>query len=1197
MANKTHFLQYYVHLDDKAVYDAAEASVAASAGWLVDVAPDTVAATYSATIVIPGPSQFFDPPCLTSGYFGENFNYPRNVGTFTRKSGGWFGIHALFGDTHTYRWSGDFTYAGTPPGESEIPSEPSLVAMPTRLWVEGFENNAGSGSLSGNAYDLYSPLASRHQGGYGMACRGGAVHTCQHAATESGHAAVDRAWERLYVRLRVPPTSSQTFWQTAGAISSNAGIRLRFTLSGQIEMVNSDAVGAFSTIGTSSALTLNRWYKLDILYRTGASPNSFAKLYIGGVSSISITGGSLPAATGLTQVQNVASSTVSSGQASGHGGSWDIDDWIGCELPLGGANPNLFPQRDWNTGSKVVPLYGKAAAASNGADFAGPGGADANDWRFTTQRPAISTLIQGLTTTVASPRLAVVSQADRAIDLDPMNRGLVSASIGAVAIKLARGANDRLYGLKLPGAGEVTVGATQNEPTTIASSGRGRLVHTGGLLDPVTPMATTELSYTANSTAASSKTVYNLIAQVECVGNFYIEDYVPQTGDPSSMAEAFPKHWFNDLHQWPFADGPHATFGQAVPSIVVTHARTYVGNGKSQTLAFRVSPTWIFIRNTATHEQTSWYVASGTGRTSVHEATRSSSIPRVYIDPNFTAAAEDQQSQQTLVTIAGNNVAINANGVTYNIIAWCDPGQRFSECGALWEHGSGPVSERLTTLNNDEFLPECVFLQREQSGNATTSSLLMKGLGLATQQANLVNAASIAAAFEMRTGVLATPTGSGLYASSWIQQTFLAFRRDDGSADAGIKYVMQLASWTGDGAASRTITLGPATGRRPMWAIIVGSNGVARIRDASHTGTTSVNIASDTNDATTGITGGGVDSISVGSVLNTNAVLYECFVFPGCNATAGNNGWGVNCESIPVEPHSPTPPYPPGPTPPPEPPENPNPCGTPGLVPTGTITQCAGPSTLVINAALSQLGVTKQLVSTTLNTEVSQEATVCRLHFDEDVRKCLRDFPWAFATRYLKLTAIGGPAEEQDLVQAYSATAAYTVGMVVKDSGLLYYCILAGTGQALTNPIYWSTEPPEEFTGDWLYAYLLPSDFVFARRIVDPEKRRRSWDPEPPPFRVGSWGNNPILYSNELNVELEYTHISGCVAYQGDALFRSALSWRHAHSIAPGLSRDAKLTGYAWEMYQRLLRDARASSAQEQQQDREGDVDWIAGRN
>jgi hypothetical protein len=195
------------------------------------------------------------------------------------------------------------------------------------------------------------------------------------------------------------------------------------------------------------------------------------------------------------------------------------------------------------------------------------------------------------------------------------------------------------------------------------------------------------------------------------------------------------------------------------------------------------------------------------------------------------------------------------------------------------------------------------------------------------------------------------------------------------------------------------------------------------------------------------------------------------------------------------------------------------------------------------------------------------------------------------------LPAIGGPATLQDLVQAYDATAAYTARMVVEQAGVRYYALQAGTGQALTNPLYWSLEPPEEFTGDWVYAYLLPSDFVFARRLVDPEKRRRSWDPEPPTFRVGSWGNNPILYSNEENVELEYTHISGCVAYQGDALFRSALSWRHANSIAPGLSRDAKLTAYAWEMYQRLLRDARASGAQEQQQDREGDVDWIAGRD
>ena len=36
---------------------------------------------------------------------------------------------------------------------------------------------------------------------------------------------------------------------------------------------------------------------------------------------------------------------------------------------------------------------------------------------------------------------------------------------------------------------------------------------------------------------------------------------------------------------------------------------------------------------------------------------------------NFAPATENDQSEQTLVVIAGNNVAINSNGVTYNVYA------------------------------------------------------------------------------------------------------------------------------------------------------------------------------------------------------------------------------------------------------------------------------------------------------------------------------------------------------------------------------------------------------------------------------------------------------------------------------------------------------------------------------------------------
>lgn len=1191
MANRTHFLQCYIHLTDKTAYEAAKAQADLGGGWIVGISPDQASIDYGAAIVIPSPTQRFDPPCITSGYFAGSFNYPRNVAQFTRKSGGWFGLPFLFGDTHTYRWCFTFTYAGSDDNETEIPSEPAPVAMGARRWVDGFENNLGS-SPTGNASAYYNPGASRHIGGQGFAARNGQTQSVRHTVQEAGGAADNKGWDRFYVRLRFAPTSAQDLWRMVGATSSQAGARILINPAGQLEIQNVDAAITRTSQGTATTLVVNRWYKLDVLWQTGAS--GFLKLYVGGVSAFTLNAGSLPAGTGLTQVQNVLGTELVDGHTAGHRGAWDLDDWIGSPLPLGGSNPELFPARDWNSGSKVVALRGKAAAASNTGNYAGPGGANANDWRFTTQRPCISTSTQVLSTATASQRLAVVTDANRRIDYDPLNRGANGIQVSTHARNTTAAPQDATVGFKLPSAAEVTKTLTKVGATDFLTSD-GALTHAGGTVEPVSPMADSEMSYTCNS-AAATHSIANLIAQVECIGIFHPEDYVPQPGDPAGFTTGLTQWLQTPAHQ-PYPDSPYSVYGQPTPSLVVIHTRTYVGNGTSQQLAFRVPPTWIFVRNTATHQCFWWYCGMPAASHQNDISTRSSLISRAFIDPNFTEAAEDQQTEQTIVELCGNDVASNANGVTYNLLAWCDPGMRFSEVGALWEVTASNGS-RDTLLNNSEFTPEYLQAFRQITGNTTTPGLYTKGSGNTTQGLNLLNVAVIAAGIEFATGKLVTPASSGLYGNTIVQTTFIVFRRDDTSGDADIGKVLQLASWIGDGSASRTISLAPVTGRRPMWAVVTGSNGAGRQRDASHTSTNSLNLASHAQ-VTDGITAGAVDSISVGSALNTSTVTFEALVFPGCDAVAVNNGWGGNCEHVPVEPIPPQRPpiVPPIETPPPGP--GPTPPGTTPLTPTGTITQCPTESTIVINMALSRIGISKQLTSTTLNTEVSPEATVARLHYDEDVRAILRDFPWPFATRYEVLTQVAGPAFENDIVQTWVSTVAYPKNSVVRVAGVDYYALgNAAAGTPVTNTAAWSTTPVLEANGDWLYAYRAPTLMAMARRVVNnTDKLRRMWDLEPPDFRVGSDAVGALIYSNELNVELEYTVLDNCVARQGDALFRSALAWRHAHSLAPALTRDEKITGSCWEMYQRLLRDARTSGGQEKQDPHEGDVDWIAGRN
>jgi hypothetical protein len=137
--------------------------------------------------------------------------------------------------------------------------------------------------------------------------------------------------------------------------------------------------------------------------------------------------------------------------------------------------------------------------------------------------------------------------------------------------------------------------------------------------------------------------------------------------------------------------------------------------------------------------------------------------------------------------------------------------------------------------------------------------------------------------------------------------------------------------------------------------------------------------------------------------------------------------------------------------------------------------------------------------------------------------------------------------------------------------------------------------------GDWQYSYRAPTSMVKARRIVPQSGTGRKFDPDPIPFRVGSDATGPLIYTNaaiatNVPVELEYTTRVTCPASQGDALFRNALCWRHAASLAMPLARDAKKQEFCLAMYHKALIDAEAPSANESEGEPDGDASWIRGR-
>jgi len=231
----------------------------------------------------------------------------------------------------------------------------------------------------------------------------------------------------------------------------------------------------------------------------------------------------------------------------------------------------------------------------------------------------------------------------------------------------------------------------------------------------------------------------------------------------------------------------------------------------------------------------------------------------------------------------------------------------------------------------------------------------------------------------------------------------------------------------------------------------------------------------------------------------------------------------------------------------------------------------------VVNLALMRIGCN---TIANLTTDQSREATSANLIFEHELRATLRDYPWKFVKRYDEALAL-----------------------------------VSGTDTVPANP-------------DWQYAYRLPADYVMVRRLVT-EGTGRSFEREPKTWEAGTDAVGPLLFTNEIDPKLEYTARIACVCLRGDDLFRDALAWRIAASLAPSLAqvdperpeqpgrtpehppdnaqrvshRPNKAAArqaaarYAFARYLAVLGFARAQDANEAEPEADGDAEWIEGRS
>lgn len=185
------------------------------------------------------------------------------------------------------------------------------------------------------------------------------------------------------------------------------------------------------------------------------------------------------------------------------------------------------------------------------------------------------------------------------------------------------------------------------------------------------------------------------------------------------------------------------------------------------------------------------------------------------------------------------------------------------------------------------------------------------------------------------------------------------------------------------------------------------------------------------------------------------------------------------------------------------------------------------------NLALSYLG----LSSIASMTEASAEAVQCNMHYETARDFALRDYPWNFATKRVAL--------------AESAT----------------------------------VTPPDE----WGYAYILPSDCLWARKIVVGTAM------PPAEFVLETVGNGKVLYTNQQDAVLQYTaRVSETTLF--DPMFVEALAWKLAALICMPLTRDKSIMQMAMNMYVNTIAQAQRADANEGLPETPPDADWIEVR-
>lgn len=848
------YLNYTIWFSDLAEYNAA---VALSGGVGYGHCPFNAASTFG----IPWPLTGDGPTIATKGIYYSNDIYnvseifhPGATGIFydptidtmdiPGQPGNPPNIIGIGPDLHLVWW-GRIVYTA-----QDVVGTPPVTPIPQRRWIHGFEAsgwNSGGGSFdtTGGQRD-----SSRAMDGFGFSYRGANAtnySTQQNNEFRPGLTS-KTSWERFYIRIRQYGGTKVFIWQSKGQINPNAGGGIKINTTGNIELYNIDLMGVETLKATSvNPLALNQWYLIDILVKYAVDAADFGELRVFVNHTLTVQYQDNTGA-GLDSHANYHAST-NFGVISGQDLLWcfDVDDWISADIPTNGGVESL-DSVDWKAGSHIRRVDVDSATFT---DYAGT-------VQQLPQYHGIENQINSLIT--SSTALATVESLTNASN-NQIYPGII---FGAVAAYLgyythAAALTTGRIGYKVAGGATVWENITEQN----VAKWRGILYSPTPITVPVEIAPFSVLKEKSND--ANLNRIYAQSAEVEYIGLWGPEDY-PGTPDYSNYLNLHNSRYVNTEWSYGIKVG-------APTAPVFAVGGTYVGNNTGQDINLPAPCHFIWIRGLPTATPVRIFGAGLKG----HSGTSDNVVP------NYISRIWRDSTGQYKFSVAGSAANINALGVTYQYIAFCDPGNRFNICGA-YNWPDVPVTIPLWV---NDFLPEFGWNTFDRALAATgTTQPTIKGPGNAGSTGVNFNGGAVAKFGTFAPGIYISEEDN--HTNQYGQQNYSLWRTTD---KLGIT-ALQLFSYVGDGTGVRIIPFPIVTGRWPLFAYVQPHGAVGYCRDPSHTGNNSSSVVSG-GTATDRIVGGAPDLIVVGTNLNANGVIYEVFIILGDDGGWNNGDWTI----------------------------------------------------------------------------------------------------------------------------------------------------------------------------------------------------------------------------------------------------------------------------------------------------------------